>query len=96
MDNYDAKIIGTAYVAGRSEEFGESITGSIEVDMKKVKARKDEIVRRSNEGVESWLKGTENLTVSEGHARFTQSDVVEVGDKRLQSDNIFIDVGGRA
>ena len=31
--------------------------------MKKVKARKDAVVRRSNEGLEKWLKTTENLTV---------------------------------
>ena len=28
------------------------------------------VVRRSNGGVEKWLKSTQNLTVYEGHARF--------------------------
>ena len=31
------------------------------IDMKRVKARKDEVVRFSNEGVETWLRGMEAL-----------------------------------
>ena len=34
-----------AYVAKRGEDFGVSIDGNINVDMKKVKARKDAIVK---------------------------------------------------
>src|SRR5438093_9671075 len=55
-----------AYVARRSAEFGVRIDGSIAVDMKQVKARKDAIVRQSIEGVERWLKGTNNCTLYEG------------------------------
>ena len=58
-----------AYVARRSADFGVMIDGAITVDMKKVKARKDAVVRRSSGGVENWLKNTENVTVYEGHAR---------------------------
>src|SRR5580765_468097 len=60
----------TAYVARRAADFGVMIDGAIAVDMKKVKARKDGVVRQSNEGVEKWLKSTANITVYEGHARF--------------------------
>ena len=59
-----------AHVTRSGGEFGVTIEGSVTVDMKKVKARKDAVVRRSNEGVEQWLRGTENLTVYQGHARF--------------------------
>jgi pyruvate/2-oxoglutarate dehydrogenase complex dihydrolipoamide dehydrogenase (E3) component len=72
------------------------IGGSIAVDMKKVKQRKDAVVHRSNEGVEKWLKSTENLTVYEGHARFGGTHQVRVGDELLEADKIFINVGGRA
>jgi len=44
-----------AYIAKRGSDFGVMINGSVSVDMKKVKARKDEVVRQSNEGVKSWL-----------------------------------------
>ena len=70
--------------------------GSVSVDMKRVKARKDEISGKSRTGVESWLKGMENCTVYEGHARFESAREVSVGDDRLTADKIFINVGGRA
>ncbi|MDZ7691935.1 MAG: FAD-dependent oxidoreductase [Balneolaceae bacterium] len=72
------------------------IDGSVSVDMEKVKARKDAIVKQSTEGVEEWLKSTENLTVFEEHARFEDEKVISVGDKKLKADKIFINVGGRA
>lgn len=85
-----------AHIARRAEEFGVAIDGAVGVDMKKVKARKDEVVRRSNQGVEQWLKGTKNLTVYEGHARFEARRQVRVGAESLEADKIFINVGGRA
>jgi pyruvate/2-oxoglutarate dehydrogenase complex dihydrolipoamide dehydrogenase (E3) component len=85
-----------AHVARRAGEYGVMIDGSITVDMKKVKARKDAVVRRSNEGVEQWLKGTENLTVYQGHARFEAAHRLRVGDDSLEAEKIFINVGGRA
>jgi pyruvate/2-oxoglutarate dehydrogenase complex dihydrolipoamide dehydrogenase (E3) component len=83
-------------MANRMSDFGINIEGAISVDMKQVKARKDAIVKESTEGVEHWLKSTENLTVYEGHARFEDEKVLSVGDKKLSAGNIFINVGGRA
>ncbi len=85
-----------AYVARRGADFGVMIDGAITVDMKKVKARKDAVVRRSTEGVENWLKNTENITVYEGHARFEDAHSVRVGEARLAADKVFINVGARA
>ncbi len=85
-----------AYMARRMDDFGVDIEGSVSVDMEKVKARKDGIVKESTEGVENWLKSTENLTVYEEHARFEEPKVLSVGDKQIKADNIFINVGGRA
>src|SRR5262247_2288908 len=56
-----------AHVARRAAEYGVMIDSAITVDMNKVKARKDAVVRNSNQGVEKWLKNTANLTVYEGH-----------------------------
>jgi pyruvate/2-oxoglutarate dehydrogenase complex dihydrolipoamide dehydrogenase (E3) component len=55
-----------AQVTRRAAEHGVMTGGLIVIDMKKVKERKDVVVGRSNEGVENWLKSTENLTVYEG------------------------------
>lgn len=86
----------TAHVASRAADYGIMIEGAISVDMKKVKARKDGISGASNKGVESWLKGMENVTVFEGHGRFESPDTVIVNGQTLEADKIFINVGGRA
>lgn len=85
-----------AYMANRAADFGIMIGGSISVDMEKVKARKDAISGRSNQGLERWLKSMENCTVYEGHARFENNRTVSVGGEKLTAEKIFINVGGRA
>lgn len=85
-----------AHVARRAGDYGVIVPGEVSVDMKRVKARKDEVAGASNRGVEKWLKGMENATVYEGHARFEGPRQVRVGDEILESDRIFINVGGRA
>jgi pyruvate/2-oxoglutarate dehydrogenase complex dihydrolipoamide dehydrogenase (E3) component len=86
----------TAHVARRAGDFGVVIESPIRVDMKHVKARKDAVVRVSNEGVENSLKETSNITVYEGHGRFEGPHTVRVNDEQLQGDMIFINTGGRA
>lgn len=83
------------YMARRGKEYGFD-TGGITVDMKRIKARKDEVAGASNTGLENWLKNMENVTVFEGHARFTGPKTLSVNDQELSADKIFINVGGRA
>jgi pyruvate/2-oxoglutarate dehydrogenase complex dihydrolipoamide dehydrogenase (E3) component len=85
-----------AHVARRGAEYGFTVNGDVRVDMKRVKARKDEVSGRSNRGVEEWLRGMKNCTVIQGHARFQSSCTIVVNDEVLQADKIFINVGGRA
>ncbi|HEX2385732.1 MAG TPA: FAD-containing oxidoreductase, partial [Candidatus Binatia bacterium] len=85
-----------AHVARRGGEYGFSVDGDVRVDMKRVKARKDEIAGRSNRGVEEWLRGLKGCAVIRGHARFQSSRTVEVNDEVLEAEKIFINVGGRA
>ena len=85
-----------AHVARRGAEYGFNVNGDVRVDMKRVKARKDEISGRSNKGVEERLRGLENCKVIRGHARFQSSNTVMVNDEVLEADKIFINVGGRA
>ena len=85
-----------AYLARRAGDFGVLIGGPVSIDMKKVKERKDAIVGRSNQGLESWLGTMKNVTVYRGHARFTGRDTVDIGNESLQAERIFINVGGRA
>ena len=85
-----------AHVARRASEFGVILGNGVAVDMKAIKARKDAIVRVSNEGVEESVRGLANATVYVGHARFESRNRVRVGDEILEAEAIFINVGGRA
>jgi pyruvate/2-oxoglutarate dehydrogenase complex dihydrolipoamide dehydrogenase (E3) component len=66
------------------------------IDMKAVKARKDEISGSSRTSVEKTLRELRNATVYTEHARFESPDEVRVGDELLTADKIFLNVGGRA
>ena len=85
-----------AYMARRGADFGVVVDGTIKVDMKQVKARKDAIVGQSNQGVTNWLKNMANCTVYEGHARFEDAHTVRVNGELLEGEKIFINTGARA
>src|SRR3984957_17483532 len=55
-----------AHMARRAAEFG-VLAGPVSLDMKQVKARKDQISGKSNSGVENQLKTMTNCTVYQGH-----------------------------
>jgi pyruvate/2-oxoglutarate dehydrogenase complex dihydrolipoamide dehydrogenase (E3) component len=69
--------------------------GDVGIDMKRVKARQDGVVRNSREGLEQWVRSQPNCTVYKGHARFESARQIRVGDDLLTADKIFINVGGR-
>ena len=84
-----------AYMARRGAVFGVNVGGPVTVDMAKVKARKDRIVRQSNQGVTNWLKDMEGLTVYEGHGCFESATTVRVNGDLLEAERIVLNVGGR-
>jgi pyruvate/2-oxoglutarate dehydrogenase complex dihydrolipoamide dehydrogenase (E3) component len=85
-----------AYMARRAADFGVAIKGGVKVNMRKVKARKDEIVNKGTRGIAKWMKSTDNVTVYKGHARFEGPKTVSVNGELLEAERIFINVGGRA
>ena len=85
-----------AHVARRAADYGVTIDGTIKVDMKAVKARKDAIVAPSRKGVERSLKTLKGCTVYEGHARFIAEKKVAMNGSELTADRIFLNVGARA
>jgi len=84
-----------AHLARRGADFGVG-TGTVSVDMAKVKARKDKIMLGDRKGVEDWLNGMDGCSVIRGHARFEDPHTLRVGDEVLQAERIFLNVGGRA
>ncbi|MDP9165533.1 MAG: FAD-containing oxidoreductase [Actinomycetota bacterium] len=84
-----------AHAARRSADYGIA-TGEVTVDMAAVKARKDAIMLDDRRGLESWLEGMDGCTLIRGHARFEGPRTIRVDDQVLESDRIFLNVGGRA
>lgn len=85
----------TAHVARRALDYGVHVAGGVSVDLAKVKARKDQIIGQSRDGVEKWLRNTDNVTVFNGHARFTGAHTLSVTEPdsanvlaELQADEI--------
>jgi pyruvate/2-oxoglutarate dehydrogenase complex dihydrolipoamide dehydrogenase (E3) component len=88
-------LIASAYaarIAARAAEYGVKVSKP-RVDMKRVKARKDAVVRKSSGGVEKWMRDV--ATVFHGHARFTGPREMRVDSTTLSAERIFLDVGGR-
>ncbi len=84
------------HMARRAADFGITIGGSITVDMRRVKARKDEIVAKGRNGVMRWMERLPNCTVYRGHGRFIDAKTIRVGDETLSAERVFINTGGRA
>jgi pyruvate/2-oxoglutarate dehydrogenase complex dihydrolipoamide dehydrogenase (E3) component len=85
-----------AHVARRAADYGVTIEGAVNVDMKAVKTRKDAVVAMFRNGVERSLKTLQGCTVYEGHGRFVSQKKIAVNGSELAADQIFINVGGRA
>ena len=64
--------------------------------MQRVKARKDDIVSQSRNGVLKWMEGLNNTDVVHGQAKFVAPRTLQVAQRTLRADRIFINVGGRA
>ncbi len=91
-------MVASAYAAHltrRAADYGVVTSGEPSVDLRRVKARKDEIVRNSREGLEQWMAGLSEGRVFRGQARFVTPDTVEVNGERLTAVKIFLNVGGR-
>ena len=62
-----------AHLARRAHEYGVKLSGAVAVDMKAVRVRKEEVLLKSRNGIEAWLKGTARCTVMHDHARFIEA-----------------------
>ncbi len=92
-------LVASAYAAhllARAADYGVTIEGRVGIDMKKVKARKDEVSGNATRGIESWLRSMPGCTVIKGQGRLVSAGEIEAGAERLTADRIFINVGGRA
>lgn len=70
-------------------------TANVSVDLAKIVAQKDEVVLSFRGGQQKQVDKRANLRLYRDHARFVAPHQLQVGDERLESEKIFIDVGGR-
>lgn len=92
-------MVASAYavhLARRAGDFGIGIAGAVTVDMARVKSRAEAIAANSRRNNETWLAGTEGVTLIRGHARFRGPHEIEVEGAILSAPQIFLNVGGRA
>jgi pyruvate/2-oxoglutarate dehydrogenase complex dihydrolipoamide dehydrogenase (E3) component len=83
------------HMARRGAEFGFTAS-DIQVNMQRVKARKEAQVLKSRSGVLQWMQGLKNAEVIHGHATFVGLRTIQVAGRTLTAARIFINVGGRA
>jgi pyruvate/2-oxoglutarate dehydrogenase complex dihydrolipoamide dehydrogenase (E3) component len=92
-------LVASAYVAYKARNakaYGINVPGPVTADMKALKARKNEVLMRSRNKIETWLDGMENCTVYRGHARFESPTEMRIGEDLITAPQIFLNVGGRA
>ena len=82
--------------AKNGEELGVMIPDGTYADLKKIKARKDALIKKSVDGITSGVVKNENITYYFGVAKFEGEKLVSVNDELLSADEIYINVGGRS
>jgi len=89
-----------AYLARRAADYGVN-TGSISIDLRKVRQRKRDIVDKFRNGSQAGIEKTANLELIFGEAKFTAARTVEVRSsdgavRSLSAKYVFINAGTRA
>jgi pyruvate/2-oxoglutarate dehydrogenase complex dihydrolipoamide dehydrogenase (E3) component len=89
-----------AYLARRAADFGVQ-TGEIQIDLKRVRQRKRDIVNTFRNGSQARLEKTPNLDLIFATASFTEPKEIAIqakdgGTRTLAADRIIINAGTRA
>lgn len=84
-----------AHMARRGPDFGVQ-TGKVDVDFGKVMDRMNEMRISSSQGMESWLRGLEGVTVFPEYAAFEDTHTVRVGEQVISGETIVVNTGARA
>src|SRR5713101_6834206 len=83
-----------AHYARYAEQWGVR-AGQVSVDLSKVLARKDQIVKQWRSGVEKKVQDRKNLRLYRSQAQFTGPHSIRVGNEELEGEQIFINSGTR-
>ena len=83
-----------AYYARNAARWGVNAS-NVSVDLPKIVAQKDEVVLSFRSGQQKQVDQRPTLRLYRGHARFVAAHQLKVADHLLESEKIFIDIGGR-
>jgi pyruvate/2-oxoglutarate dehydrogenase complex dihydrolipoamide dehydrogenase (E3) component len=86
-----AQIAHYARNAARWGVHAENVT----VDLPTIVTQKNSVVASFRRGVQKKIGLHPNIRLYQGQARFTNAGQIQVGETILESDNIFINTGGR-
>ncbi|MBF4485843.1 mercuric reductase [Flavobacterium sp. CSZ] len=82
--------------AFHGDDLGVEIPKGTKANLKKIKARKDELVNESRSNIEKAINRDKKITLYHGEAHFLSNYQVKVADTLLTAKKIFINVGARA
>jgi pyruvate/2-oxoglutarate dehydrogenase complex dihydrolipoamide dehydrogenase (E3) component len=82
--------------AQNGEALGVEIPAGTKINLKKVKERKDALIKKSVDGITSGIESNNKISFYNGEASFTDTKKVRVNDEILEAEQIFINVGGSA
>ena len=82
--------------AQNGEDLGIHIPAGATADLKKIKARKDALIKKSVDGIAQGVEKNENITFFKGEAHFEGEKLLSVNDELLTAEEIYINVGARA
>ncbi|MBO3099036.1 mercuric reductase [Gelidibacter pelagius] len=84
-----------AFIAKNSKALGVEVDGTISVNLKVIKERKDKIIADSRSSLDNMFSTNKNITLIPGKARFLNNFEVEVDGKTYKSERFYINVGGK-
>jgi len=82
--------------AMHGDEMGITIPPGAKANLKKIKNRKDALIKTSLDGLNQAIQKNDKLHLIEGLAKFVDNKTVEVNGDLLTADLIYINVGARA
>jgi len=81
--------------AHNGEDLGIEIPDGAVANLKKIKARKDALIKKSVDGITRGVENNDNITYIKGEATFKAEKTIEVNGELLTAPEIYINVGGR-
>lgn len=82
------------HMAKRGDFFGFK-ADDIQLNYGRVRERMNEIRNSSSDGMANWMQDTDNVDLIRSRGAFTGKKTIQIGDKQIEGDKIYINVGTR-